>query len=415
MKFDCVISLCDGIALARDSLRLAGVSFDRYIGVEIDPQARKIADYRDANDRMPPIIRWQHSGNPDCAKNKDFVDCHDIREFRGYDIPQEWLAGGKVLIIAGIPCTERSLANKNFTGKGRVAEGTDSGLIREFARIMSEVWKHLKCSAADVRLEWILENVPSAKAANDYYNTLLRTEPVEINAAWFGAQHRRRLFWSSWQITPPPPSEWSGEVFADIADDNPPGIRRDYVLWESDRRKVGKPHRVGVLPTPSVLRQIIKNKHSACSLPDGGGDQALVADVDSKMYSLKGAAVKVGGGLPDGIGDSTSAVISDKHKARCQSATHGTSDGYKIAGRGKKIKKRFVVDGEETPPLEVIKKGARFLTMGEIERLFGLPTDNTAAPGVSITARMRAIGGGWDVRQMAYCLRQIGNKKRGLI
>ena len=565
MKFDIVISLCDGIGLARDSLAVAAVRYDRYIAVEIDETARKIADWR--GDQIPSA--------PVAERPYD-----DIRAF-----PSEAAAilarGKRVLFIAGIPCTERSLANKKYSGAGRVGKETDSGLIRDFCRILTAARTTAK------RVDFIVENVPSAAAANDFYSKALSVAPVEINAADFGAQHRNRLFWASWYIAPP--KEWSPLAFASIAEHNPADANYyDFIIYPSAREREGKPHRLGVLATRGVLKQIAKNqtkgggqivgglescgeasaavinpnkktraipatafkrKAIVASLPDGGGDQSVVADATKKIYAVKGRGVKVSGAILGAQGKRVhdarkkitthgrrggdgSVVVSNflrgtppaqpqiySDDAKCAAIKAGASKGrggvlihaslqdrvYDGDGKiktipahgggrtegvvatgdidrlsgvrvqspdkkanavvGPKTRKFVAIDSEPASarihsknkksaaitrnknglaqyiadgdaarvemrqkfklksgevitlprPVPVLINGARTLTVLEIERLFNLPDGATACPGVSRTARIRALGGGWCVLQMAHCLKQITNKQRTLL
>lgn len=421
--FDLVISLCDGIGLARDSLRAAGIYFHRYVGVELDETARAIADYRAAKDGMPGIER----------------PCHDIRDYAG--------AVGdarSVLLIAGIPCTERSTAYQKKSGVDRVGEDTDSGgLVREFAKILSRV------RGTNARVEFIVENVPSAPEADSVFSELLGVLPVAVNAAAFSAQHRERLFWASWQITPPPLAEWSDAVFADIAEDNPQSRHYDCILYPSVRDgKPNKPRRVAVLPVEGVLKQI---KKSMRGLPDGGRDQSTVADAAAKLYAFKDKGVKIfsahsslqdrvyddngkiktipanGGGRTEGLiksygnllglGDASMAVSSGQSKTRSVVSSGIKRKNLMMSDKECRIEWRdkITTAGGKTyefpEKLPVVVNGARALTITEIERLFGLPDGATAAPGVSRTARMRACGGGWHIEQMAHCLRGLDKKK----
>lgn len=49
----------------------------------------------------------------------------------------------------------------------------------------------------------------------------------------------------------------------------------------------------------------------------------------------------------------------------------------------------------------------RQLTITERERAFGLQDGETAMPGVSLTARKKALGGAWTVKQMAHVMQCI--------
>lgn len=101
-----------------------------------------------------------------------------------------------------------------MAGKDRTGEGAASGLITEYVRILDDLRRHRT-------VKFIVENVPSDKRADAHCNAVLNSYPVKVNAAAFGAQYRRRLFWSNFGIMPP--DTWSDEVFRDIAERDPRG------------------------------------------------------------------------------------------------------------------------------------------------------------------------------------------------
>lgn len=155
-----VLSLFDGIAGARLSLDRAGLDYDEYIGVEINEKARAIADF-----------------NYDISR-----PCHDVK-----DIDAARKIGKVDLMIAGFPC-------QPFTPSGRLKGFSDErgGLYREMLR-----WREI-CNPD----YWLFENVvPPATNAN-ILNNDIGTRFITANSKFYGAQNRKRAFWSSHKFTP---------------------------------------------------------------------------------------------------------------------------------------------------------------------------------------------------------------------
>ena len=91
------------------------------------------------------------------------------------------------LVVAGSPCQD--LSNINMHGKG--LEGLKSRLFFEFI----EALKIIKPTF------FILENVYSMNQhSRNEISKYLGVEPIVVNAASFGAQSRKRLFWANFPI-----------------------------------------------------------------------------------------------------------------------------------------------------------------------------------------------------------------------
>ena len=154
MKNIKVLSLFDGISIARQAIANCGIKIEKYYASEIDKYAIQIAQKN-----FPDTIQV---GSVVDLKGEDFKDID--------------------LIIGGSPCQDLSIAKKNREGLC----GARSGLFWEYVRIRDEVKPKY----------FILENVNSMpKEAKETISQALGVEPVMINAALVSAQNRKRLFW----------------------------------------------------------------------------------------------------------------------------------------------------------------------------------------------------------------------------
>ena len=150
-----ILSLFDGISIARQAITNCGIEIEKYYASEIDKYAIQIAQKN-----FPDTIQV---GNVVDIKGEDFKDID--------------------LIIGGSPCQDLSIAKKNREG----LNGARSGLFYEYVRILKEVKPKY----------FILENVNSMpkEAKETITKELFGIEPIMINAALVSAQNRKRLFW----------------------------------------------------------------------------------------------------------------------------------------------------------------------------------------------------------------------------
>ena len=390
-----LISLFDGLGGAMDSALAAGIRPCHYVAVELDRTARGLCDWRaERNGWRKPV---RPADNVLAATGKDLL--------RG-------APPGPVLLVGGVPCQTRSLASKKKTAAARVAAGTESGLITEFVRIRDELM------AAGRDVSFVVENVPSHSAADAVYSAMLGASPVMINAAHFSPQHRQRLFWASWDISPP--RKWSAECFADIAEANPVIPRwYDFIYYPAAGRKDNAPFRIGVLPSPSVLRDIFAWKRGVF---DNGTRQGYkVAAASGKVNPIRqsGSSEKVA--CRSAAGDEFSIDMSGGHKPnvfrgdkKMPSSVISEKARHYLNPNAANIEMRRFADGAgRAIVLPVVLGGARCPTILEVERLFGLADGETKMPGVSVSARRRCLGGSWHKAQMAWVMSQIG--RRGLL
>lgn len=156
-----ILSLFDGISVAKLALERAGIHVDKYFACEIDKYAIAISKHN-----YPDII---HLG--------------DVTQVKGKDLPPI------DLIIAGSPCQGFS-----FCGKQLNFNDPRSRLFFEVPRLIKE------CNPS----YFLLENVRMKKEYQDVITESLGVLPVIINSSLVSAQNRKRLYWTNIGDIPQP-------------------------------------------------------------------------------------------------------------------------------------------------------------------------------------------------------------------
>jgi DNA (cytosine-5)-methyltransferase 3A len=174
-----VLSLFDGISVARLALQKNGIYVENYYASEVDEYAIKIA-------------------------RKNFPTTVQLGDVRAISPISRHELNDIDLLIGGSPCQDLSIAKHERKG----LEGDRSGLFWEYVRILKEV-----------KPKWfVLENVNSMpKEVKELITKTLGVEPIMIDAALVSAQNRKRLFWTN--ITVEQPAD-RGIVLKDIIDQN---------------------------------------------------------------------------------------------------------------------------------------------------------------------------------------------------
>lgn len=175
-----VLSLFDGISCGMVALERAGISVERYVAYEIDPNAIKVSE------KNYPMI--EHCGD---------VTVADFTQYQGFD-----------LLIGGSPCQSLSVT----TGKNRTHLEGKSKLFWEYVRALEEV-----------KPKWFLfENVASMNEDSEKtISEVLGCQPIFIDSADFSAQTRERLYWTN--IPVDAVHQKSGALLDDILQDDVPG------------------------------------------------------------------------------------------------------------------------------------------------------------------------------------------------
>lgn len=150
-----VLSLFDGISVARQALHSANIPVAHYYCCEIDKYAIEVS-----------MKNW-----------KDNIQLGDVKDFSSNSLNID-------LLIGGSPCQDLSIAKKGRKG----LDGERSGLFWEYVRIKDLVKPKY----------FILENVASmSKKDKDIITEAMGVEPIMFNASLVSAQHRKRFFWTN--------------------------------------------------------------------------------------------------------------------------------------------------------------------------------------------------------------------------
>ena len=150
-----ILSLFDGISVARQAFHNADIPINKYYCCEIDKYAIQVSK-KNWSDNI-------HLGN--------------VIDFSNTSLDIDFLIGGS-------PCQDLSIAKKNRKG----LDGERSRLFWEYVRIKDLIKPKY----------FMLENVASmSKKDKDIITEAMGVEPVMFNASLVSAQCRKRLFWTN--------------------------------------------------------------------------------------------------------------------------------------------------------------------------------------------------------------------------
>lgn len=168
-----VLSLFGGIEVGRFALKNNKIKINKYYSSEIDEDAIAVAN----------------------KNHKDLIQVGDVTKLKGEDFQDI------DLLIGGSPCQGFS-----FAGKQLNFEDPRSKLFFEFLRLKNEINPKY----------FFLENVNMNKKFHTKISELMGCEPVNVNCSSFGAQFRKRLYWTN--IPYPKLPEKNPTVIKDIID-----------------------------------------------------------------------------------------------------------------------------------------------------------------------------------------------------
>ena len=234
-----VISLYDGLSATRDFLLKLRVPIVRYVPVEIDPVARRMADWR-----------YEVGFSTVPQPPNDRILGNDVNALTKAQLRRHWGKGEGVLVVGGIPCTSLSTANSTNTGADRLAVGTATGDgVRAFAAVLDAL------PAA----KWLSECTPS-NMEDSIFDRYLGAA-TRLNAAYWTKQCRRRDIRACENIDSPEARGIapSPEVLGDVVDFRyEPKRHYAAVVWPGRcENPLLYPRRAGVLPTPSCVRAML--------------------------------------------------------------------------------------------------------------------------------------------------------------
>jgi DNA (cytosine-5)-methyltransferase 3A len=373
-----ILSLFDGISIARQAITNCGIDIEKYYASEIDKYAIQIAQKN-----FPDTIQV---GSVVDLKGEDFKDID--------------------LIIGGSPCQDLSIAKKNREG----LSGARSGLFYEYVRILKEVKPKY----------FILENVNSMpkEAKQIITEELFGIEPIMINAALVSAQNRKRLFWIGKlvgdkyeQVKMELPQD-EGILLKDILEDN---VDEKYYVKLSDRWNTKR------------LKEDCVGYNPYSDTPINDKARALNT-VCGSATTKNATTIKVGHINSGGQGDRIYSPDGKSVNLSANGGGRGAKTGlYAVAQRGRNIVngKRKDIKGARTEQrIEVGKEQKahcitkvqkdsmimenykiRKLTPIECERLQSLPDNYTE--GVSNTQRYKALGNGFNCKVIEHIIKNL--------
>ena len=430
-----VVSLFDGISVARYALDLAGIKVEKYYAAEIDKHAMAVS-----KKNYPNIVPLGSVLDVNRSKIAESID----------------------LLIGGSPCQDLSIAKKGRKG----LEGERSGLFWEYIRVRDELKPKY----------FILENVASMPQKDkDIISEAMGCQPILFNASLVSAQCRKRLFWTNIPFTLPADRNI---VLKDILE--PPAQvdermvnkeKKAYTLTatykgateknsvEKHQRTMVKVGHIGA--SDAQANRVYSDEGKSCCLSaNGGGGGAKTGLYLIPDESVKRTMVKVGhiGEIKEGK-DHANEQGGQAHRVYATngvSPTLGTTPPNviitAITKDPKDSKGLFLTEKDELAVVEGTKQGyaivenhnsvdlsfanckttrrgrvgvraknlmtanniyvnqdynVRKLTPIECERLQSLPDNYTA--GVAMTHRYKCLGNAFNAEVIAHILKSIKN------
>ena len=160
-----VLSLFDGISVARLALLRANIPVTSYVCSEIDKYAIQISENN-----------WN-----------ELINLGDVSDISAQDFDTDI-----DILIGGSPCQGFSLQ-----GLQKGLEDPRSGLVAEYIRLKNELNPTY----------FLLENVRMKPECRDFISKELGCAPTEINSIGYTGQSRNRLYWTNIPILPCEPVE----------------------------------------------------------------------------------------------------------------------------------------------------------------------------------------------------------------
>jgi len=408
-----IVSLFDGISVARYALDVAGIPVAKYYSAEICPHAIKVSDKN-----YPNIIRLGDVKNVKSATITEPID----------------------LLIGGSPCQDLSIA-----GKRKGLAGERSGLFYEYVRIKNELKpKH-----------FILENVYSMSSVDrDIITGILGVEPVMFNASLVSAQSRKRLFWTDIKFDLP---QDKGIILKDIlqacSDIDPKMLITGKSYTPNNSNPIidsTKPVKIGIVNGGTQGQQVFSPDGKSTTLSTLGGESVALSDSQAnRVYSDDGKSVTLsaqggGGGAKTGLYKIKTLTTVSKDNVVVNPITknpkdnkglfftdtnelavvEGTKQGFAIVDNNNSVDLSYANCkttrrgrvGDKVKNLMTTNNifvnqdyNVRKLTPIECERLQSLPDDYTE--GVAKTHRYKCLGNAFNAEVIAHILKSGDFKK----
>ena len=366
-----VLSLFDGISVARQAFHNADIPINKYYACEIDKYAIQVSKKN-----------WP-----------DNIHLGSVVDFSNTSLGIDFLIGGS-------PCQDLSIAKKGRKG----LDGERSGLFWEYVRI-KELLKPKY---------FILENVASMpKKDRDIITEVMGVEPIMFNASLVSAQCRKRLFWTNIQFNLPTDK---GILLKDILQEDA----------EIDERMItkGKAYVLTASYAGAIVSNSIEKKQrtmvKVATMGKNYSQGNSVYSTEAKSISLSARS----GGLRSNTGLYHINPLLSFDSSNNLICKEGTKKGFAIVNDGDSIDLSYAnsaINGKSmrrgrvgdkvknlmtTNNIHTYTKGTiRKLTPIECERLQSLPDDYTL--GISNTQRYKCLGNAFNCEVIKHIINSI--------
>lgn len=185
-----ILSLFDGISMARQAILNAGLTVDKYFSSEIEEKAINVSKFN-----FPDIINIGNVKNIHYQNGKLFDKINKKVYFEG-----------KIdLLIGGSPCTDFSIAGKmrgmktlnniDVVSLEQYLELKNIGV--EFIGQSYLFWEYVRLLKEINPKYFFLENVDMKDKWKNLISENIGFSPIKVNSSLFTCQNRVRLYWTN--------------------------------------------------------------------------------------------------------------------------------------------------------------------------------------------------------------------------
>lgn len=278
MKINNVLSLFDGIGCGIQSLKDAGVQFNKYYSSEVDKYAIKIATHN----------------------HPEIIPVGDVRNLIGKDFKNI------DLLIAGSPCQNFSFCG---TRNGMTTkEGIEITTLEQYLQLKDDgfkfhgesylFWEFIRLVKEINPKYFLLENVRMDKKWEDLITKITGVSPLKINSSRLVPQNRFRNYWTNIPATEP---EDRSPSLSDFIRQAKTGVAFRGVKDPSKPIKSGK---IGYTVKLQVRKDNIANAIlTELGNAEKGHGTGHYMTVDHMIKTFQSADCEILQGLPEGYTD----------------------------------------------------------------------------------------------------------------
>lgn len=261
-----VLSLLDGISCGMVALERAGISVERYVAYEIEPNAIKVSQKN-----YPQIER--------CGD----VTTADFTQYKGFD-----------LLLAGFPCQDLSINKADRKG----LRGERSGLFWQAVRAIEE---------SRPKYFLIENNYKMPREDLETISNTLGVQPILIDSGLVSGQKRQRLYWTNIQGVALPERKTLNVVDVIEAENSENLISETTFNSKKDvQTRCDKPLRIGTIGKGGQGERVYSVYGKSVTLTANGGGRGaktglyLIGDTVRKLLPIEAERLQT---LPDNYTD----------------------------------------------------------------------------------------------------------------